>query len=304
MSKGVDRPLIVMLLASKMDSCERMGTFVYMLRSIDAQVVKPDYFFVSMYVNEELQNIRSLSGLSTRQWYADAFPKRLANVDVCVLSQNTPKTQFQQLGDLVKRIPKWIPAKDISRTWVTFIDDDDLLSPHRTATFIDTIMTFNVEQLATVSRIIFTQSLDGKQAPGFSPTDTAQIDDAIKNGTLKLTRSISQTSELHVSCIPLTIVQQFFATATPKLLANRFCDMHLAYFVSTMKQYNSVFIENSTWMYYYRYAGQEYPSVTAPSAEDYPQYINEMLQVPCLREKGKEMLVSYIAHIRKTINEG
>lgn len=238
-------------LASVIDSKGRLKRFKQLLQSATDQLVKPDFFSISIYIdpqfdisNEDLQGMLcNLTVLST---------------DTFILRQKRKKSQFVQYRDLLNR-------KKGKGCWIVFSDDDDLWSPIRISTFK---MAIADNKNKNVKGIKMAEQTCNKNPICCDINTPKDVNKAMECGCVDIQeRSPGQLVEYHEWCVGMTLFEQFCKKNKYLIEKNKYCDVEFRYYLQTYngKKGETMVIQRTEpqiWYYFYRDARHEYKCVS------------------------------------------
>jgi hypothetical protein len=265
---------ICVFLASVVKDGKRKQRLREMLQSAREQTTKPDYFCVSIYIenttNEELE---------------DMFKDVADHIRIARRKQALP--QFCQYRDLAKQFhTTWYPGKN---PWIVFTDDDDMWHPLRIAKFHYGIShcTGLYDNVSGIGCAESTRQLNSQCCPVQSWEDVdwslgcgCALADPIPNDSL---------TEYHYCTLVLSEFQCFLDAFSFHVKHNRFTDMLMSNYVHNSggvdRHHGVLPTRPGEWTYFYRDGRAEYPTVTSyavdPANErDHDGIILEQLENP------------------------
>lgn len=259
-----EKPKKVVLLASVITEENRLKRLKQMIESVKQQSVKPDYFYVSIFVDPSLNLTMSM--------VSDMFTGVATNI----LYQRKPKKQFVQIYELCLKISSQWLKDEISHTWVSFTDDDDLWSPIRMSLYQDALINAyenSPQQFNKISGIKVCQynTHEPRKYCNCEINDAKDVFKGIKCGCVKYgmytEREQNKFVEYHHWMTKFALLQEFLQRCLFFVFENRYCDVLFSYFLNNYKPDEcvtiSVFSNPNEWAYFYRNGSKEYSCVTS-----------------------------------------
>eukprot|EP00746_Dinoflagellata_sp_MGD_P120526 gnl/MRDRNA2_/MRDRNA2_56014_c0_seq3.p1 gnl/MRDRNA2_/MRDRNA2_56014_c0~~gnl/MRDRNA2_/MRDRNA2_56014_c0_seq3.p1 ORF type:complete len:348 (+),score=65.03 gnl/MRDRNA2_/MRDRNA2_56014_c0_seq3:248-1291(+) len=246
---GGNHPWIAALIASHIETEERLVRFEHALNSVVHQTDVPDEVMVSYSAGsaEMLRRVRSLlESVSLK------MPKSIHVFQ----EQAEPRSQCMHLSLLVSLLPTGPAA---SRTWVFFGDDDDLWHPMRTN-------GYRAEAKEAQSQIDIDAVVSAVKcrpnplhAPESAPSTVKEVDSLLASKTALVTDIREQDAynlesfgqpEFFDFLVRASMLRQFFDETPEVVVQHRFCDLRLRTFLAE-RPVRLLEPPPGVWQYYY-----------------------------------------------------
>lgn len=228
---------IIALMASYVDSEQRLIYLQQCLESIASQTVQPELLLIGICFQEPYKT-RLMEMLNAETQKMPFLRVKSFGVRI--------SSQFQ----IYRTLMRWVPTNE--KTWLIFSDDDDLWHPLRMYAFSSCVGNANDDVI--VCRV--PQLASGKSSAIKTWLD---VSESVKHKRLKMD---CVGREYVTNCVRLKVIQDFFNLPNVDgLLSNAVCDLYFSTYVQLYHGQLIVFDQKNspispyeeTWLYFYRH---------------------------------------------------
>ncbi len=263
------RTRLVALMASHVDSAERMQYVCHCLKSVVDQVLPPSAFYLSWSCAPEVDRdmcATIIDGVGAAIRGFRAFYRAKPAMG-----------QFEHYASLCEHVGG---GGDADGCWLMFSDDDDLWDHLRALSYwavLGSAQCVGCPRVASVRSLAFAARTDDRDvaaaAEAFQPTSAAEVTKAIERGLVRPQQADAHRQGDYVHyCVRAPVFAQFFERVPGELLAHRLCDVAFANYVRCYDggggddDYHTVQFTAPGWMYYCRDHG-DYTHAAEPQRD-------------------------------------
>ena len=243
---------LICLIASHIDSINRLKYFKYLINSIEKQTRQLDDLYISLSCNEKIrkQIIKYIISLRNKHGWK-------------IFIQNKQTKQFKHYEFLSMKIPE---TNDI---WLMFSDDDDIWSEERTKLYYNQIVKMEKNNFINLNykngnKVYIIENLNSCCDTNRN-NDTSQLKvpkdilNEINKGNINHVLIDNKQLKNYINyCINSLIFLNFFKSINEKILYNSLCDVRFSTYMSNISFYSNQKIskvsicEYEDFMYYWR----------------------------------------------------